>query len=84
MFVGLFLFFIVMLMTVVAGKKGEAPTDIPWSETLTAPAKEGFEPVWDRIGLWVIVAVVLILLAYGPFFFGYLPPHFVSPGYQFF
>ena len=84
MFVGLFLFFVVMLMTVVAGKKGAAPADVPWSETLTAPAKDGFEPTWDRIGLWVVVAVVLILLAYGPFFIGYLPPHFVSPGYRFF
>jgi cytochrome c oxidase subunit I len=84
MFVGLLLFFIVMLMTVFAGKKGEGPVDIPWSETLTAPARSGFEVNWDRLGLWFIVAVVLILLAYGPFFATYLPPNWVSPGYTFY
>ena len=72
MFVGLFVFFVffvffvVMLMPVVAGKKGKAPGVVPWSETLTAPAKEGFELAWDRIGLWVVVAVVLMLLAWLP------------------
>ncbi|MFW5955122.1 MAG: cbb3-type cytochrome c oxidase subunit I [Rhodothermales bacterium] len=84
MFIGLGMFFIVMLMTVIAGKKGMGPTDIPWSETVTAPALSGFETNWDRIGLWFIVAIILILVAYGPFFMSYLPPNMVSPGYNFF
>jgi hypothetical protein len=28
----------------------------------------GWEPKLDRLGLWVAAAVVLILIAYGPFF----------------
>jgi hypothetical protein len=45
MFVGLLLFFIVTLMTIVAGRKGEGPVDIPVSRTPTAPAREGWETV---------------------------------------
>lgn len=84
MFIGLLFFFVVLFMTVFFGKKGEGPVDIPWSESLTAPARSGFEVHWDRIGLWLVVAIVLILLAYGPFFASYLPPHWISPGYRFF
>lgn len=83
MFVGLLLFFVVMLMTIIAGKKGEGPADVPWSETLTAPATTGFEVNYDRIGLWVAVAIALILLAYGPFLLTY-DAHFISPGYTFY
>jgi len=36
--IGLVLFLLVIVMTIVAGKRGEEPTDIPVSETLTAPA----------------------------------------------
>ena len=31
-----------------------------------------------------LLFVVLILIAYGPFFATYLPPNFVSPGFRFF
>jgi len=84
MFIGLVLFLFVIVMTIVAGKRGEEPTDVPISETLTAPALTGWEPNLDRIGLWVLAAVVLILIAYGPFFATYLPPHFTSPGFRIF
>ena len=81
MFVGILVFFIVILITVVAGRKGEGPGDIPWSETLRPPEKTGWEPRLDRIVMWSAVAIVLILIAYGPFFATYLPPNFVSPGF---
>lgn len=86
MFIGLFLFFVIILVTVVAGKKDvrAVPSDIPWSETLAPPATTGPETKLDRIGLWFALAVVLILLAYGPFMAGYLPGNWVSPGYSFF
>ena len=84
MFLGLLVFFVVILMTIFFGKKGEGPVDVPWSETLTAPATSGFEVNWDRIGLWAIVAVVLILIAYGPFFVSYFPAQWISPGYTFY
>jgi cytochrome c oxidase subunit 1 len=82
MFVGILLFFVVIGMTIVAGKKGAQPTDIPITLTLTAPARNGWQLHLDRIGLWVIVAIALILIAYGPFFASYLPPRFISPGFR--
>ncbi len=82
MFVGILMFFIVIAVTVVAGRKGGAPADIPWSETLRPPARTGWEPRLDRLVFWSVVAVVLIVIAYGPFFASYLPPHFVSPGFS--
>lgn len=84
MFVGILVFFIVIGVTIFAGRKGEGPKDIPWSETLITPEETGVGTVLDRLWLWVVVAVVLILIAYGPFFASYLPPHFVSPGFRFF
>lgn len=84
MFFALLTAFVVLLVTIVAGKRQGAPTDIPWSETVAAPATHGFQTNWDRIGLWMVVAVVLILFAYGPFFATYLPPHWISPGYTFY
>ena len=53
------------------------------SATLTAPARAGWEPVLDRLGLWVLATVALIVLAYGPFFltFRALP---VSGGFRLF
>ncbi|HET9276028.1 MAG TPA: cbb3-type cytochrome c oxidase subunit I, partial [Gemmatimonadales bacterium] len=67
MFVGVMLFFLVIGLTVLAGRKGEAPRDIPVSDTLTAPSRTGWEPSLDRLGLWFAVAVLLIVIAYGPF-----------------
>ncbi|ARA91984.1 MAG: cytochrome C oxidase subunit I [Bacteroidetes bacterium] len=84
MFIGILLFFVVIGMTLVAGKKENTVLDIPWSETLKAPTLSGWEVRLDNLKLWVFVAVVLILIAYGPFFVSYLPPRFVSPGYSFF
>ena len=81
MFVGVLLFFVVLAMTVVFGKSG-ATNDIPWSETLKPPAPSGWEPRLDRLGAWVVLAIILIVVAYGPFFYGYLPPRLISPGYS--
>jgi cytochrome c oxidase subunit I len=83
MFIGIMLFFVVIAMTLFFGKKGAGPEDVPVSETLSAPTPKRWELSLDRLGLWVIVAVVLILIAYGPFFMSYAP-QFVSPGYRFF
>ena len=84
MTLGALLFFVVLVMTVLAGEPGKAPADVPWSETITAPAAAGWEPRLDALRLWVAAAVVLILIAYGPFFATYLPPNLVSPGFRFF
>ena len=83
MFIGLFMFFIVIAMTVMVGKKGEHPKDIPWSETMSPPATSGFGLRLDAIAMWVVVAIVLIVIAYGPWFIG-RSLHMISPGYNFF
>jgi cytochrome c oxidase subunit 1 len=82
MFVGILLFFVVIAMTILKGVPGEQPQDVPWSETLTAPSLVGWQPRLDRLRLWSMIAIVLILIAYGPFFLTYFP-NFVSPGYSF-
>jgi hypothetical protein len=38
----------------------------------------------DNFKYWIIAAVILILIAYGPFLAQYLPGNFTSRGYNFF
>ena len=82
MFVAIALFFIVILATIFAGKKGAGPADIPWSRIYSPAATSGWELKMDNLKFWTIMAVVLIVIAYGPFFATYLPPNFVSPGFK--
>ena len=84
MFVGGVLFFAVLVGTALFGRKGHGPQDLPLTETIRPPSKEGWDVRLDRLGLFFVVAVVIILIAYGPFFVQYLPPEFTSPPYQFF
>lgn len=71
MFTGVMLFFLTVGLTVLVGRRGEQPKDVPVSETLTAPSTVGWERSLDRLGLWFVAAIVLILIAYGPFFLTY-------------
>ncbi|HET9513803.1 MAG TPA: cbb3-type cytochrome c oxidase subunit I [Gemmatimonadales bacterium] len=71
MFTGVMLFFLTVGLTVLMGRRGEQPKDVPVSETLTAPSTTGWERSLDRLGLWFVAAIVLILIAYGPFFLTY-------------
>jgi cytochrome c oxidase subunit I len=80
MTIGMLLFFVIMAMTWL-GKKQDGPVDIPVSESLTAAATSGWELKMDKIWLWVLAAIVLILIAYGPFFFTY-SLNMVSPGFK--
>ena len=82
MTVGAVLFFVVIVATALTGRKGAGPKDIPVSETLTPPGTKPWERRLDNIGLWMVVAVVLIVIAYAPFFLGYLPPNMVSAGFS--
>jgi cytochrome c oxidase subunit 1 len=81
MFIGVMLFFLVIALTILLGARTGAPADIPVSRTLTAPATTGWEPALDRLGLWMVAAIVLILVAYGPFLLGY-EINAVSPGFR--
>ena len=84
MTVGAVIFFLVIGMTIVAGKKGEGPKDIPFAETLIPGSSAGWDARLDRLRLWTVAAVVLFLIAYAPFFLTYLPARLLSPGYTFF
>lgn len=83
MTVAIGMFFVVLTMTIFFGRAGDGPRDIPVAETLTGAADTGWEPKLDRFWLWFGFAVLLVLVAYGPFLLGYLPPHLTSPGFRF-
>ncbi|MDX1624694.1 MAG: cbb3-type cytochrome c oxidase subunit I, partial [Gemmatimonadota bacterium] len=83
MFVSVVIFFLVMAMTMLFGRR-EEHGDLPITETVIGPASEGWEMHLDRFKLWVAVTVVLILIAYGPFLVSYLPPELNSPGFKLF
>jgi cytochrome c oxidase subunit 1 len=56
-------FVLVMLGTMLAGKK-TAPAPIEWAEPLSPPPGGFRATIWDRLEVWFVVAVVLVILAY--------------------
>jgi cytochrome c oxidase subunit I len=56
-------FVLVMLGTLLAGKPKERE-EIVWAESLDTPAGGYRAGLWDRLGLWFLVAVALVLVAY--------------------
>ncbi len=77
MFISGSLFLIVLLGTLLAGRKG-AVVEMPVADEFVSGPQES-AAILDRWGLWVGLAIVLILIAYGPYFLSYMP-NFVSPG----
>jgi len=63
LFVSAMFFVLVMLGTLLAGKRKPQPA-IEWTESLGEPAGGYTSGLWDRLGLWFVVAVVLVLIAY--------------------
>lgn len=82
MFLSIALFFVVLVMTIVAGER-KPVADIPFTETVAAPATAGWLINLDQFHYWVIAAVVLIALVYGPFLFAHLPPDLAATGLQY-
>jgi cytochrome c oxidase subunit 1 len=56
-------FVMVMLGTLLAGERKAQPP-ITWAESLGEPAGGYRSGIWDRLGLWFAVAVVLVVIAY--------------------
>jgi cytochrome c oxidase subunit 1 len=56
-------FVLVMVGTLLAGERKEQP-GIVWAESLGTPEGGYGATVWDRLGLWFGVAVVLVVIAY--------------------
>jgi cytochrome c oxidase subunit 1 len=82
LFVSAALFVQVMLVTLLMGKKEPQPA-IAWAEPLGEPAGGYKAGIWDRLGLWFVVAVVLVLIAYGyPLWEHFQMERFGSPGFK--
>jgi len=79
MFVAGVLFLGIITATALRGRLG-ASVEIPVADVAAHGAQEGW-PALDRWPLWIGLAVVLILVAWGPFFLTY-EWAMVSPGFQ--
>lgn len=70
-------FVVVVLVTWLGGKKGEAPA-FELARALEPATATG---IWDRLGMWTVVATVLIVIAYGyPLLTLLTQQRFGSPG----
>ena len=62
LFLSSVVYFVIMLATVFS--KQTAETEVPFAEAVHGPGEAS--PVLERWGVWVPVAIGLVLLAYGP------------------
>ena len=79
MFVSAMLFFFILVMTIVAGKK-TSQRDLPFTATVQAPSTIGWQPRLDRLSYWVLASVIMVVAVYGPFILGHLPPSLTTAG----
>ncbi|HEY7613692.1 MAG TPA: cbb3-type cytochrome c oxidase subunit I [Gemmatimonadales bacterium] len=75
-------FVLVMVGTMLAGPRREqAP--IQWAESLGAPSEGYASTIWDRLGLWFGVAVILVVIAYAIPLYDLLQlTRYGSPGFK--
>ena len=77
LFASAFAYVFVVAATLLAGRRGSAPA-FEFARPLEPVDNRG---IWDRLGLWTIVAVVLVALAYGyPLIHLISQQRFGSPG----
>ena len=81
LFTSALFFVLVMFFTVTSGKKLEQGGEpVEFAEPLEAPSPRA--ALFDRLGLWTVVAVILVLLAYGyPIYHQLQMPRYGSPGF---
>jgi cytochrome c oxidase subunit I len=77
------LFFIVMIGTLlnrrVETEDGQAELEAPMPDPPIHDHRKSWK-MFDRIGMWTLIAFILILIAYIPVLMLYLPAEFSSPG----
>ena len=75
-------FVLVMLGTLLGGKRREQP-EIEWAESLSVPEGGQKSGMWDRLGLWFAVGVVVAAIAYaGPLWDLFHMTRYGSPGFK--
>ncbi|HEY2524696.1 MAG TPA: hypothetical protein VGI29_06530 [Candidatus Binataceae bacterium] len=79
MFASMMLFFVIVVMTVVAGRKTQ-PGDLPFTATVQPPPTAGWQPRLDRLSVWVLASVALSIAVYGAFLIAHFPPNLASTG----
>ena len=80
LFVSAMRYVCVIVGTMLVAPRG-ALAPIEYAESLVAPTPG--PSVWDRLGLWSAVAVVLIVIAYGPpLYHLHTMPRFPSQGFS--
>jgi cytochrome c oxidase subunit I len=57
-------FFVLVMIFTLTGRRTEQPSPVEWVEPLSEPEGGYKAGIWDRLGLWFIVAVILVLIAY--------------------
>lgn len=81
LFTSALFFVLVMLFTVTSGRKLEPVDPVEFAEPLEAPGPRA--ALFDRLGLWTVIAVILVLLAYGyPIYHQLQMPRYGSPGFM--
>jgi cytochrome c oxidase subunit 1 len=79
MFLSAMLFFLILLMTIFAGKPAAA-RDVPFTATVQPPLTVGWQTRLDHFSYWVLASVVLVIAVYGPFILGHFPPSLTTAG----
>ena len=76
-------FFVLVMLFTLLGKEGTETAKIEWAESLSMPPG-GYKPgLWDRLGLWFGVAVVLVVIAYAiPLWDLFHLTRYGSPGFK--
>jgi cytochrome c oxidase subunit 1 len=74
------LFFVLVMLFTLFGTKSE-PEALDFAEPLEPPGPRA--AIFDRLGLWTVAAVILVLIAYGPPIWNHLQmARFGSPGFS--
>jgi cytochrome c oxidase subunit 1 len=80
LFVSAMSFVLVVVGTLLWGRKLEQPLAVEYAEPLEPVAPAG---IWDRLGLWTVLAIVMILIAYAfPMYQLLSLDRFGSPGFK--
>jgi cytochrome c oxidase subunit 1 len=75
------MFFVCVMFASLRGRKLETPLTIEYAETLR-PRVPG-RTFWDRFGLWTVIALIMIAIAYGfPILRLLQMERFGSPGFR--